>query len=137
MTMKRFHISIAVSDFAASVADYSERLGVAPCALKDGRYALWKTDLLNFSISCKPGEAAGRVRHIGFEDASETGFREEQDANGITWEYFTSEAQAEEIEEKFGIVTPAQFLIDLRVGGGLKPQAGAEQSALDPRMKRG
>src|ERR1700723_1030668 len=99
--MKRFHISISVTDFAAAVPDYSKRLEAKPCVIKDGRYALWRTDLLNFSISCKPDQAAGRVRHIGFEDDSVTGFREETDSVGITWEYFSKEAQQKEIGEKF------------------------------------
>ena len=97
--MKRFHISIAVADFSASVADYSKRLGAAPVALKEGRYALWKTDILNFSISCK-GEATG-LRHLGFEDGSATGFTEEVDVNGLVWETFTPQAQLDEISEKF------------------------------------
>lgn len=99
--MKRFHISIAVSDFAASIADYSQRLGCNPSVVKDGRYALWRTELLNFTISCKPGQVAGVVRHIGFEDENEPTFREEHDANGIMWEYFSKEGQAREINEKF------------------------------------
>lgn len=101
--MKRFHISIAVEDFAASVFDYSKRLGAPPCVVKENRYALWRTELLNFSISCKPGQPAGLVRHIGFEDGSETGLREETDVNGIIWEYFTPRAQEQEIKEKFGL----------------------------------
>lgn len=99
--MKRFHISIAVADFAASLADYSRRLGCGPCTVQDGRYALWRTELLNFSISCKPGQQTGVVRHIGFEDDSLQGMREEQDVNGITWEYFSPEAQDEETRAKF------------------------------------
>ena len=101
--MKRFHLSIAVADFAASVADYSKRLGAAPCAVKEGRYALWRTDILNFSISCKPDEVPGRVRHLGFEDSSATGFAEETDVNGLVWETFTTEAQEQEILGKFGL----------------------------------
>ena len=99
--MKRFHISISVSDFTVSVADYSQRLGTYPCAVKDGRYALWRTDLLNFSISCKPGQPAGSIRHIGFEDDAEKDFHEEKDTVGITWEYFSYTTQQKEIEEKF------------------------------------
>ena len=98
--MKRFHISIAVDDYAASVADYSQKLGCTPCVTKDGRYALWRTDILNFSISCKKGQPVGVVRHIGFEDDAAEGFSETQDVNGITWEYFSKEAQQKEIEEK-------------------------------------
>lgn len=99
--MKRFHISIAVADFAAAIADYSRRLGVSPCVVEDGRYALWRTDILNFSISRKPGQAPGIVRHIGFEDDTAEGFREEQDAAGITWEYFSPAGQLAEIRDKF------------------------------------
>lgn len=99
--MTRFHISIAVTDFAASVADYSKRLGATPSIVSEGRYALWRTELLNFTISCKPGQAGGVVRHIGFEDEAEKTFREEKDANGITWEYFSKQTQEKEIEEKF------------------------------------
>jgi catechol 2,3-dioxygenase-like lactoylglutathione lyase family enzyme len=99
--MKRFHISIAVPDYAAAVTDYSKRLGASPCVSLEGRYALWRTDLLNFSISCKVGQPAGVVRHIGFEDDAIQGFREETDSAGIVWEYFTKETQMEEIHEKF------------------------------------
>lgn len=93
--MKRFHLSIAVPDYEAAVADYSARLGCEPEACVPGRYALWRTELLNFTISCKPGQAPG-VRHVGFEDAAEGGMREEVDAAGLVWEYFNAEAQREE-----------------------------------------
>lgn len=99
--MKRFHISIATDDYAASVADYSKRLDCAPCVEKEGRYALWRTDSLNFSISCKPGQQAGLVRHLGFEDDAAKEFSEDKDVNGISWEKFNRESQAEEIREKF------------------------------------
>lgn len=98
--MKRFHISISVDNFAAAVADYSARLGCGPCAIHDGRYALWRTEILNLSISCKPGQPAGLVRHIGFEDSEAVDFREERDSVGIVWEYFSQETQRAEIEEK-------------------------------------
>jgi hypothetical protein len=99
--MKRFHISIAVADFSASVNDYSKRLECKPCVIQDGRYALWRTDILNFSISCKPDETSGRVRHIGFEDDRAKGFAEEKDVNGLTWEYFNRAGQESEIDDKF------------------------------------
>ncbi len=99
--MKRFHISIAVAHFDSALADYSQRLDCQPCALEPGRYALWRNDILNFSISCKPGQEAGRVRHIGFEDDAAAGFSEETDSAGLTWEYFTQAAQLAEIREKF------------------------------------
>ena len=98
--MKRFHISISVQDFAAAVADYSLRLEVGPCVINEGRYALWRTELLNLSISRKEDQPAGMVRHIGFEDDAAVGFREERDTVGIVWEYFSAEAQRQEIEDK-------------------------------------
>lgn len=98
---KRFHISIAVEDYEAAVADYTKRLGGAPDMVLPGRYARWRTELLNFTISCKPGQEAGMVRHIGFEDSAEPGLREETDAAGILWEYFSEEAQASEIRARF------------------------------------
>jgi hypothetical protein len=101
---KRFHISVSTTDYDASVADYSARLGTKPDAVIPGRYARWRTDLLNFSISCKPDQPGGIIRHIGFEDEAELVFREEQDRNGITWEYFTESAQTEEIE-KIRVIT--------------------------------
>lgn len=99
--MKRFHISIAVTDYDASVADYTKRLGCAPDKQVKGRYARWRTDLLNFTVSCKPGQEGGAVRHIGFEDPDATIFSEATDANGIVWEHFSKDAQDAEIEEKF------------------------------------
>lgn len=99
---ERFHISISVGDYPLAVADYTQRLGKAPDVAVEGRYALWRTDLLNFTISCKEGQPAGHVRHIGFEDAREGSFREETDAQGIIWEYFNADAQRSEIDEKFG-----------------------------------
>ena len=99
MSSKRFHISVSTTNFDASVRDYTARLDAKPDVVVEGRYARWRTDLLNFSISCKPGQKGGIVRHIGFEDADEANFREEQDANGITWEYFTESAQQAEIKK--------------------------------------
>ena len=65
--MKRFHIALAVRDLSASIADYSLRLGQAPQAVVPGKYAMWRTELLNFSINEMP-ERAGELRHVGFED---------------------------------------------------------------------
>lgn len=107
--MKRFHISIAVSDFAAALADYSQRLQAVPCVVSAGRYAQWQTECLNFTISCKPGQKAGQVRHIGFEDDTAAGMREELDTAGLTWEYFHPDAQMEEVRRKFpdAVITQA------------------------------
>ena len=100
--MNRFHISISVDDYDASVADYSKRLGCTPDKEVKGRYARWRTDLLNFTISCKADQKGGHVRHVGFEDEAAKSFSESVDVNGIVWESFTIEAQDAEIKEKFG-----------------------------------
>ena len=100
--MKRFHISISTADYDASVADYSNRLGQAPDVEIKGRYARWRTELLNFTVSCKPGQPGGTVRHIGFEDDGEVAFREVLDVNDIVWEYFSQSVQEQEVKEKFG-----------------------------------
>jgi len=95
----RFHISVSTTDFGTSVRDYTARLQTKPDVMIAGRYARWRTDLLNFTVSCKPDQPGGIIRHIGFEDADASVFREEQDANGIVWEYFTESQQQEEIKK--------------------------------------
>ncbi len=47
--MKRFHIFIAVFDVSQSIEDYTKRLGCAPEISVPNEFALWKTDILNFS----------------------------------------------------------------------------------------
>ncbi|RDS79042.1 hypothetical protein DWU98_19895 [Dyella monticola] len=99
--MKRFHIALAVGDLKASIADYSVRLGQPPNAVVDGKYAMWRTDLLNFSINQNP-ERAGQLRHIGFEDDAAEGFASTRDVNGLEWEHFSTHAQDERIVEMYG-----------------------------------
>jgi hypothetical protein len=97
--MKRIHIAIATHDIAVTVQDYSERLGIEPCVVVPGEYALWRNDALNFSVrqdsSCKPGE----LRHLGWEDETAEAFTTETDCNGILWEQFAAHHQAAEINE--------------------------------------
>jgi hypothetical protein len=93
---KRIHIALAVSDYAASITDYTSRLGAPPCCTVEGTYALWRTDQVNLSISTKAGEA-GTLRHLGIEDPAASAMREERDVNGIVWECFTVEQQRAEI----------------------------------------
>jgi hypothetical protein len=100
--MKKFHISIAVRNLGESIAEYSKKLECQPNVVIENRYALWKTDILNFSIS-QQAEIAGRVRHIGFANPNAQNFTEEYDCNGLMWEEFTEEMQMAEIKEKFGI----------------------------------
>jgi catechol 2,3-dioxygenase-like lactoylglutathione lyase family enzyme len=106
MPMKRFHIALAVRDLAASMADYSTRLGQQPHAVVAGQYAMWRTDLLNFSINQNP-ERAGQLRHIGFEDDSAKDFTSTRDVNGIEWEHFSAQAQDERIVAMYGVPVSA------------------------------
>ncbi|WP_338461842.1 hypothetical protein VZH09_12905 [Synechococcus elongatus IITB7] len=96
---KRFHLAIAVADVAASVADYSQRLGQEPEVVIAGAYALWRTPQLNFSIRQTEPEQAGQLRHLGWEDPQAEAFECDRDCNGILWERFTADQQATEILE--------------------------------------
>ncbi|MHB1173553.1 MAG: VOC family protein [Sulfuriferula sp.] len=100
--MKRFHISLAVHNLQASIADYSMRLGQQPNAVVAGKYAMWRTDLLNFSINEMP-ERTGELRHIGFEDDTARGFSRTVDVNGIEWEQFSALDQDKGIVETYGV----------------------------------
>ena len=100
--MKRFHIALAVADLQASIADYTDRLGQPPTVVIPDKYAMWRTDLLNFSISQR-SEHAGQLRHLGFEDEAAQGFSSDRDTNGIDWELFSPTAQDEKIVEIYGV----------------------------------
>lgn len=97
--MKKLHIAIATNKIKEIIKDYSARLGVEPCSFVEGEYALWRTDSLNVSVrqdsSCKPGE----LRHLGWEDPSASEFSQDTDVNGIVWERFNAQHQADEINE--------------------------------------
>ncbi len=94
--MKKFHIAIGVFNIEQSIIDYSLRLGQQPQIIIDGEYALWRTDILNFSIR-KTKEQNGTVRHLGWEDSTVDKFSSEIDTNGIIWEKFNEEEQVKEI----------------------------------------
>jgi hypothetical protein len=100
--MKRFHIALAVGDLDTSIADYSARLGQPPQAVVAGRYAMWRTAQLNFSIKQQP-EFAGMLRHVGFEDDDALGFSSETDVNGVAWERFSAVTQDLQIISTYGI----------------------------------
>ena len=100
--MKRFHIALAVANLDESISDYSRRLGQAPSAVVPGQYAMWRTELLNFSINEKP-EKAGQLRHVGFEDDAAQGYASSVDVNGIEWELFSSAEQDARIVGTYGI----------------------------------
>ena len=92
MNDRRIHIALAVRDLESSISEYSRRLGLEPCCVVDGTYALWRTEQLNLSISVKP-EAVGTLRHLGFEDPDAPEALVERDVNGIEWERFTEKQQ--------------------------------------------
>ena len=93
---KRMHIALAVADLEAAIDEYTTRLGVAPVTVAGGKYALFLTPILNFSLTEVLGQA-GKVRHFGFEDDSSPAATSETDKNGFIWEHFSLAQQAEEI----------------------------------------
>jgi len=100
--MRRFHIALAVKDLTDSIRDYSRRLGAAPTIVVTGKYAMWRTEQLNFSINQLP-ERAGQLRHLGFEDIAASGFSSDHDVNGIEWELFSPTEQDDKIVEMYGV----------------------------------
>ena len=99
--MKRFHIALAVASLDNSIEDYSLRLGQNPTVVVSDKYAMWRTDTLNFSINQIP-DRAGQLRHVGFEDESIQGFSSDYDTNGLEWELFSPQAQDQKIVEIYG-----------------------------------
>lgn len=97
--VKKLHLAIATQDIAATVKDYSERLNAKPCLIIEDEYALWRTDSLNISVRQDSKFPPGSLRHLGWEDPTATEMSTETDVNGILWERFTKEQQAEEIRE--------------------------------------
>jgi hypothetical protein len=79
--MKKLHIAISTDKIEATIADYSARLGVQPCSFIPGAYALWRTESLNVSVRQDATCEVGCLR------------------NGIVWERFTAQHQADEINE--------------------------------------
>jgi hypothetical protein len=110
--MKRIHIAISTHDVAATVQDYSQRLGTEPCLVIPGEYALWRTDTLNISVRQSDRGSSGNLRHLGWEDDTADAFTTDTDCNGILWERFNAQQQAAEINELWPIAqyTPAEIL---------------------------
>lgn len=96
--MKKFHLAISTDKIADTVADYTQRLGVPPCVVVPGEYALWRTEQLNFSVRQDAAKPVGSLRHLGWEDSEALAFTQDTDVNGIVWERFAAEHQAEEIQ---------------------------------------
>jgi len=94
--MKRIHVALAVSNLADAVADTRHRLGVEPCVVVPDTYALFRTASANLSLT-ENAEQAGQLRHLGIEDPEATEFAAESGPDGLVWERFTAEQQADEI----------------------------------------
>lgn len=97
--MKKIHIALATNNISETVDDYSNRFNCKPEVIVPNQYALWRTETLNVSVrqdsNCKPGE----LRHLGWEDSNNTEFSSDKDVNGIVWEHFNADLQADEIED--------------------------------------
>lgn len=96
MVMHKLHLALSVRNLEKSIIEYNQRLGCRPIALKKGRYALWRTDILNLSIT-QSFDDAGNLRHLGFEDPDVLKIFSEKDIDGFEWEYFSAEQQRQEI----------------------------------------
>ena len=94
--MPRFHLALAVTNLTKSISDYSERLQAQPCLVIENTYALWRTEMLNLSITTS--EKSG-FRHVGWENDNCNGFTSNQDVNGISWETFSFADQLETIKQ--------------------------------------
>ena len=95
--MKKLHIAISTDNIQQTIDDYSSRLGVQPCSAIPGEYALWRTESLNISVRQDSTYTAGSLRHLGWEDPTAPEFSQDKDVNGIVWERFTAQHQADEI----------------------------------------
>jgi len=97
--MNKLHIAISTNKIEETVVDYTARLGEKPCSYIKNEYALWRTESLNVSVRQDSNCDAGELRHLGWEDASAKNFSKDIDVNGIVWERFTAQHQADEINE--------------------------------------
>ena len=97
--VKKLHIAISTNKIEETIKDYSVRLEAEPCSFVQGEYALWRTETLNISIRQDPKCTSGELRHLGWEVPIASGFSEDTDVNGIVWEKFTAQQQANEINE--------------------------------------
>jgi len=97
--VKKLHIAISTNRIEETIKDYSVRLGMEPCSFVAGEYALWRTETLNLSIRQDPSCTPGTLRHLGWEDNSASEFTQDTDVNGIVWERFSAQQQADEINE--------------------------------------
>ena len=97
--MRKLHIAISTDKIDETIEDYSRRLDTLPCSSVPGEYALWRTESLNISVRQDATCAPGSLRHLGWEDPAADEFTQDTDVNGIVWERFAAQQQADEINE--------------------------------------
>jgi hypothetical protein len=97
--MKKLHLAISTNNIKESINDYTRRLSVEPCSYVENEYALWRTESLNVSIRQDASCPSGSLRHLGWEDSDVNEFTQDTDINGIVWESFNAQNQADEINE--------------------------------------
>ena len=95
--MKKLHIALGVANIEESVKQYSIEFEASPVLIIPGEYALWRSDYLNVSIRKTKPEEIGVLRHLGWEKDSVDSFSLRKDCNGIVWEEFDAQLQANEI----------------------------------------
>lgn len=95
--MKKLHLAISTNNIKETIKDYTERLSAEPCSCIADEYALWRTESLNISIRQDSECPSGSLRHLGWEDSSVDEFTQDIDVNGIVWESFNAQNQADEI----------------------------------------
>lgn len=100
--MKRFHVSVSVTDLDTSIAEYARRFGKPPRTIVRDTYAMWRTDQVNFSVVHDPAHA-GELRNLGFEDDDAADYERELDTNGVAWERFSSLTQDLKISLRYGV----------------------------------
>lgn len=97
--MKKLHLALSTHRLTETVEDYTKRLDSSPDLVIEGEYALWRTASLNVSVRVDSQCSPGQLRHLGWEDDGSTEMTDETDVNGIHWERFNAEQQADEINE--------------------------------------
>lgn len=97
--MKKLHLAISTNQIEETITDYSKRLNAEPCYYVENEYALWRTEHINLSIRKDHKCIKGQLRHLGWEDTQASEFTKDTDVNGIVWERFNAQQQADEINE--------------------------------------
>jgi catechol 2,3-dioxygenase-like lactoylglutathione lyase family enzyme len=109
ISMKRFHVHVAVDDVAESIKFYSTLFGTEP-SVKETDYAKWMLDdpRLNFAVSSR-GRASG-INHLGFQvdsSAELTGMKERLQAADAAMIEQTATACCYARSDKYWVTDPS------------------------------